>query len=705
MKKLSILLVVLSVFSEIQFCKASRIEKAFVALNAYNYFKAKTLFEKSIKKNYSAASFGLASIYFRQDNPFHSIDSAFVYIKNSESSYGSLPDKRKQSYKKYGFDYLNILELRAKISTGFYQRAINSNSVAGFTDFITSHPWSNELFSATFKRDSIAFQEAIFANTSIVFQHFISAYPNSSFLNEAQLNFDRLQYQEYTQTNEIAAYVLFMEKCPENPFVSKAQDRIYEIETAENTISDYVSFLNKHPENRNIGDAWRKIYQLYMLEFSDQRIDQFKLDFPLYPYKEELEADWSYLQLNLLPFKSEVLFGYMDYTGNVVIPAEYEQLGFFKEGLALAMKNGKYGYIDKGNRVVIPFIYDESTEFEQGRALVSINGLQGMIDRSGAVIFPLAFSDLGIVSEDLVYGLKDSLYGYFDKNYHLVIPYSFSEAYAFNGGIAKVQVVDKQAYIDIKGEFVVRPEFEFIDFFTDSLLTFKLQDTLGLMRKNCQIKVSPVFEEIGQLSLNRALVLKNGSIGYIDGAGEISIPPQYEKFPNYLKRGQFNSNLAIVKFKDKFGVIDQQGKIVLPIQFSEIGDISSLLAFSKGKGWGFMDLTGKVILPPQFDYAESFKNGLAIVEKLTLQGVIDSKGKSIIPIEFTAVYRLSEQLFLVSNGSRQGIYSNKGIELVPMNYQQIQLVGKDLLVLTNANELHYLYLPENRIIKPTKKSD
>jgi hypothetical protein len=85
--------------------------------------------------------------------------------------------------------------------------------------------------------------------------------------------------------------------------------------------------------------------------------------------------------------------------------------------------------------------------------------------------------------------------------------------------------------------------------------------------------------------------------------------------------------------------------------------------------------------------------------------VIDSKGKFIIPLKFTTVYRLSEQLFLVSNGSRQGVYSNKGIELVPMNYQQIQLVGKDLLVLTNANELHYLYLPENRIIKPTKKSD
>ena len=374
MKKLSFLLVFLSVFSEVPICQASRIDKAFVALNAYNYFKAKTLFEKSIKKNYSAASFGLASIYFREDNPFHSIDSAFVCIKRSETSYGLLNEKRKQAYKKYGFDYLNIVELRAKISSSFYQRAIKSNSVAGFNDFIANHPWSNELFAATFKRDSIAFQLAITANNSIEFQQFISSYPNSSFINEAQLNFDRLQYQEYTQTNDIVAYLMFMEKCPENPFVPKAQDRIYEIETNGNDISAYSSFLSKHPDNRNVGDAWRKIYQLYMLDFSEERIDQFKLDFPLYPFKEELEEDWSYLQLKLLPFKSEVLYGYIDYSGNIIIPAEYEQLGFFKEGLALAMKNGKYGYIDKGNREVIPFIFDQSTEFEQGRALVKING-------------------------------------------------------------------------------------------------------------------------------------------------------------------------------------------------------------------------------------------------------------------------------------------------------------------------------------------
>jgi hypothetical protein len=140
--------------------------------------------------------------------------------------------------------------------------------------------------------------------------------------------------------------------------------------------------------------------------------------------------------------------------------------------------------------------------------------------------------------------------------------------------------------------------------------------------------------------------------------------------------------------------------VILPVSFTEIGDISSLMSFSKGKGWGFIDLTGKVILQAEYDYAESFKDGLAIVEKMTLQGVIDSKGNSIIPISFASIERLTKDLFIVSNGSKDGIYSSKGEILVPLNYQQIRMIDKDLFLLTSNNEVHYLYLPEKRIIQP-----
>ena len=62
----------------------SNIDKGFAALNEYDYFKAKKVFYTCAIKYRKLADFGLATIYYRKDNPFHNIDSAYACIKRSE---------------------------------------------------------------------------------------------------------------------------------------------------------------------------------------------------------------------------------------------------------------------------------------------------------------------------------------------------------------------------------------------------------------------------------------------------------------------------------------------------------------------------------------------------------------------------------------------------------------------------------------------
>ncbi len=684
---------------------AGKIEKGFIALKEYNYFKAKELFEKSFKKNVAPASFGLATIYSRSDNPFFSLDSAFNFILKAELSYGAISKKKKVHFKEFNFDYNAILDVRAKISSAFYAIANTENSIQSYTNFIHLHPWANEIFEATNTRDSLAFELAKKENTSKAFKYFIDNYPQSALLLIVQGEFNLAQYREMTISNNLLSYLEFIAKCPNNPYVLEAEDRIYEISTESNLIESYFWFIQTYPKNRNANIAWRNIYQLYMTEYSDERINQFKIDYPNYPFLQELEEDLIYMKLNLLPFKAQSYYGFMDYSGEIIIPADYEQLSFFKEGLALAMKNGLYGYIDKANRVVIAFQYSSGTDFENGRAVIEVDGKQGMIDRSGNLVFQPVFKDLGQLSENLTYGAKDSLYAYYDKNSNLRISEKFEEAFEFIDGIAKVQQNGNQGYIDEFGTFVVPPGYLEISFFSDSLLIFEDDNLIGLMKRNCQVVIPAKFQEIGQLSSNRALIVENDLIGFVNGVGEIVIPATFERYPNYLKRSQFVSNLAVVSQKEKFGIINQIGKIIVPISFNAIGEISSLTAFTKGNGWGFMDLTGKVILLPEYDYADSFKDGTAIVEKLTLLGVIDVKGKVVIPISYTSIDRITKDFFLVSNGAQFGVFTSKGELVVPLEYQQIRVIDKDLLVLINSNEVHYLYVPEKRIIQSTIKGE
>ena len=697
---LLILLVLMSVNG-----RAGKLERGFEVLSVFNYFKAKELFERSMKRSPSPASFGLATIYFRKDNPFHSLDSAYRYILIAEKEFSQLTDKKKERLIRYGFNYLAIADLQRSVSSGFYDRALKQNTVGGFDVFLEKHPWSLEYHKALFKRDSIAFSLAKNSNTSQVFAEFLEKYPESQFLNEAKEQFNLLQYKEQTADNKLSSYVEFLTVSPSNPYTRDAENRIFELVTAPNNIEAFHKFIVTYPSNQNVGEAWRRIYQLFMVDFSDNRIEEFKREFPEFPYTEELEADLNFSRRQLLPFKSGSLFGYMDYEGKIIVEADYEYLGLFKEGLAVAAKNGKYGFVDKGNRTVIPFEFDNATDFENGRAIVELGGKFGMIDRGGRTVLPIEFDDLGTVAEGLVYGAKNDKYGYYDKSGMLKIEERFDEAFSFSNGLAKVQLEDKQGYIDPYGTFMVPPGYSNISFFSDTLLVFEEDGYFGLMLKSGTQVLTADQEEVGPLKDGRALIVRQDQIGYIDAKAAVVIPLKFEIYPNYLTKGTFKGNYAIAVSKGKYGVIDKSGKFIIPATYTGLGEVSSLLAFNKGKGWGFIDLTGKEIIKPQFDYAESFKGGQAIVEKLTLSGVIDSKGNFVIPCEYASIDRFGEDYYLVSTGSKFGVYDKKGKLVVPIEYQQILFSNGDLMLLTNSNELNYFYVSEQRIIKPIEANE
>ena len=77
-----------------------------------------------------------------------------------------------------------------------------------------------------------------------------------------------------------------------------------------------------------------------------------------------------------------------DKTGKVVIPCQWPDAGFFREGLAdVKDANGKWGYIDKTGKVVIPYQWKEAGYFYNGRAKVKdSNDNEHYIDKTGKII-------------------------------------------------------------------------------------------------------------------------------------------------------------------------------------------------------------------------------------------------------------------------------------------------------------------------------
>jgi hypothetical protein len=679
--------------------KADKIEKAFESLKEFNYFDAKAKFQKKMKKVNSPCAFGLATIYYRQDNPFHQIDSAYKYVRLAEVTFSKVSEKQKLRYEEYGFSFPEIQALKQQISTFCFQLLSPENSVEEWDHFAHKNKEALEYPVAIRMRDSLAFQSAILLYSSKDFDQYMRTYPQSVFFEEAQNAFYLAQYKEETNDGTITAYQTFIADFPKNPFVSQAQDQVYQMATEKNTVEALNDFITKNPFNRNRDEAWRRLYQVYMYEYSDDRIEEFENEFPQYPFKNEIKLDLKMARTLLVPVRVNDKFGAMNLEGEIVIPADYDVVSTFNEGLALVGNNNKFGYINKVNELSIPQLYDAGLDFEQGRAVVEKNGKFGLIDRTGKLILPCEFDDIGTFSEGLIYAQKNGLYGYYDKFGTEQIKSKFNDVFSFSKGVANVQVGENQAIINPKGEFVFPPKFASLKPFSAGLLIFEEDNSYGLIDFKMNVALPAEYDEIGVLSNGLAIVNVDGKIGYIDSLGQLKIEPKYEVYPNYLENAQFKNNLAVVKLKDKFGLIDTTGKFVVQNTYNQLGENSNLIAFNKGKLWGYIDPKNKVVIKPAFDWAESFQNQTAIVAKFNQQGVINNVGNEIIPIDFDEITRMDHHRFLVVKDNFSGLYGLDGKLIVPVVYNEIRQLNDSFYVLIAADRIDYLYLPENKMVR------
>ena len=142
-------------------------------------------------------------------------------------------------------------------------------------------------------------------------------------------------------------------------------------------------------------------------------------------------------------------------------------------------------------------------------------------------------------------------------------------------------------------------------------------------------------------------VEKDGKFGYIDRAGKIIIPLQFDS------ANEFHEGLALVTANGKKLFIDTTGSVVIRPNFDIVNNFSEGLAavnigqkripnlglISDPGKWGYLDSTGKLVIPLKFTHAEDFSEGLAAVNNTDRDhgGFIDHTGKIIfsVPLDVT----------------------------------------------------------------------
>lgn len=80
----------------------------------------------------------------------------------------------------------------------------------------------------------------------------------------------------------------------------------------------------------------------------------------------------------LIPYEAGYLFD---------ISYEYGFEDFFAEGLQVLVKDNRYGFVDETGAIAIPFEYDVAVNFENGLAYAEKDGVRMYIDHAGKVIW------------------------------------------------------------------------------------------------------------------------------------------------------------------------------------------------------------------------------------------------------------------------------------------------------------------------------
>jgi hypothetical protein len=295
--------------------------------------------------------------------------------------------------------------------------------------------------------------------------------------------------------------------------------------------------------------------------------------------------------------KAEDSWGFIDKSGNWIIPAQFDFVFDFKDnGLAAVKKEGKYGFVNEKGEIVIEPVFEGFFHYKNGLTVVWADGKYQLIDKNGSLMsaqfteisgyrfndnFTFANSDegvWGIVGTDGKFTPKPDI-----QNVTISYRYAMDAIADLKNG--------KKAFVNEEGG-IVEINFDSMGIFANGLASVRLEEELiGYIDANMQVVLKPVFEDTRGFSNALAAVKKEGSWGFIDKKGEFVIEPQFDDTTSFNENG-----LAAVKADEGWGIINEKGKWVLKPKYFEILSIEEGRFFINSRErYGYTDKKGKIL--------------------------------------------------------------------------------------------------------------
>jgi hypothetical protein len=398
----------------------------------------------------------------------------------------------------------------------------------------------------------------------------------------------------------------------------------------------------------------------------------------------------------------EIRAGLMDLTGKEVVFPVLEDFTNkrFVEGLAPVKLKGKWGYLDITGEMVIPPRFDTAMDFSEGLGGVKMGEKWGFINRAGKMIIKPQFSEVHKFSEGLalVKLKKEKLgHGGSDQTGKMAIPPQ--PGIADNGSqkaMTQVSIDHRAGFIDKSGKMVIPPQAGIVGDFHEGLARVYLDKKAGFIDRFGKMVISPQFDNAFDFQEGLAKIYTGQKFGFIDKEGNMVIPPQFGSYTQDFVDGV--AWVWIIGPTAGWGIIDRTGNLIVPKE-----ELSSLpkehpKAFSEGLAlaasvtgkWGFLDKTGWFVIPPRYRQAENFSEGLAAVNvggtwgsgkwDVGKWGFIDRAGSMVIPAHYDSAGSFSAGRAPVCMDGKYGAIDRTGKMILLPQHHYVESLGKGVFL-------------------------
>ena len=671
-----------------------RIRKGFEALSVYNYFEAKSQFERGLKKWPSASAYGLSIIYGRNDNPFHNLDSALHYAEMARDMFPSDDLKRLEFMQLYNVTDSSIRSQILYVDSFAFARTKALHTVTAYQRFIDQHPNALQSEEAIQLRNQLAFDQVKTNHTHEGYMAFMEQYPEARQVPEARALYEETFYAYMTRDGKLGSFLAFSESYPHSPYRRTALDKVFNLSTPNKTSAELHQFVRNFPNNPNVPDAWQLIYNKEVRSLTAETLASFTLKYPDYPRMDELKEKFNLAVTRFFPVEIRGLWGFVNENGKVAVPAIYDWVEPFNEGLALVGKGGKMGFIDKSGNVVVPIRYESAELFLGGLAVVEKDDLYGAVNRQGSVVIPFKYEELGDFTDQLTYAVLEDEVGYIDKKGRTIVPFQYDFGTSFRDGFAKVGADDLYGLINIRGEEVIPVRHTYIEEFERGVTRAREDELYGLYDRKGKLFIPFEYDNIGLPYEGLIVAVRGQKLGFVNDTGAVAIDFMYQADGRNIREVGFQNGYASVLLKGKYCLIDADGKRVLPANYDAIGGWQNTrrMPVLKQRNWGYVNIDNKTVIPFRYEFAAPFKDHMAVVKFKGNYGIIDTTGAYIIEPTFRLIDVFDTLMYAAKSDDYWGLLTFSGDTLIAFEHSEYERIEDDILQLKSNGKTHYYNL-------------